>query len=354
MGHKPLIIKSDLRLALAVGLSAGLLITLGLPYPYYGPMAVGAALGGTLGASRIASIQRMQGTLLGGVIVFISYSTLAQAVPLPVGVGVALASTRLFGGALGLLSGYKVAGLVVAMGWTIHAGNLDSWIPYRLVDTLVGVLVALLVVGAFWPSRALDQHGAISKQLLNDFAEAFRERAQLLRRGDELNADTRITTRNQLLNKIVQIQAKRPEALVELGEDRTGQLLTRLWDLEEQLFSEMISIYRTLLRLPPVPHSSPALQKLVGAEAELFDAVSARLELWSKHWPGGSGLGRILADQSSLHLSQERLEAAEADVFDDPAAMAVLLSSTGGRRAMACHQLLNVVASFEDAWLATF
>ena len=67
----PLITRADLRMALTAGLSAGLLISLGLPDPIYGPMAVGSVLGGTLGASRTLGIQRMQGTVLGGLIVMV-------------------------------------------------------------------------------------------------------------------------------------------------------------------------------------------------------------------------------------------------------------------------------------------
>jgi hypothetical protein len=48
----PLITRAELRLALTAGLSAGLGITLGLPDPVYGPLAVASVLGGTVGASR--------------------------------------------------------------------------------------------------------------------------------------------------------------------------------------------------------------------------------------------------------------------------------------------------------------
>jgi uncharacterized membrane protein YccC len=61
----PLITREDLRLALTAGLSAGLGITLGLPDPVYGPLAVAAVLGGTVGASRTLGIERMLGTLMG-------------------------------------------------------------------------------------------------------------------------------------------------------------------------------------------------------------------------------------------------------------------------------------------------
>ena len=80
----PLITRADLRMALTAGLSAGLLISLGLPDPIYGPMAVGSVLGGTLGASRTLGIQRMQGTVLGGLIVMVGIPTMGSIVPLPI------------------------------------------------------------------------------------------------------------------------------------------------------------------------------------------------------------------------------------------------------------------------------
>ena len=46
------------------------------------------------------------------------------------------------------------------------------------------------------------------------------------------------------------------------------------------------------------------------------------------------------------------LEAAEAAVFDDPVANAALLSGSGGRRAITCHQLHDSWLSFERQWQA--
>ena len=82
MKAPPLITRTDLRLALTAGLSAGFVIVLGLPDAFYAPLAVGAALGGTVGATRLLGTQRVLGTLLGGVIVAIGFNTMGQALPL--------------------------------------------------------------------------------------------------------------------------------------------------------------------------------------------------------------------------------------------------------------------------------
>jgi uncharacterized membrane protein YccC len=353
MQRQPLITRVDLRMALTAGLSAGLVISLGLPDPFYGPMAVGAVLGGTLGASRTLGIQRMLGTILGGLIVGIGYPTMGAILPLPLAVGVALAATRLFGGSLGLRSGYKVAGLVVAVGWTVHSRELFSWLPARLVVTLVGVLLAWLAVSQFWPSRALEQRQQLSRQLFTDFAEAFRDRAHRLGLGEEARAANRLDRRDQLLAKILTLQANRVDARTELQSDGLGQRLGRLWDLQEQLLSELIAIYRTLLRLPMVPMAGPSLQALLAAEVAALAAAADWLELWASSWPEApAALARLAPRPAAENLVKaiQVLEQAELGVFADPQANATLMAGSGGRRAVACQQLLLALQRFGQDW----
>ena len=348
MNAPPLITRAELRMALTAGLSAGLVIMLGLPDAFYAPMAVGAALGGTVGATRLLGTQRVLGTILGGVIVAIGFNTMGQALPLPLGVAVALALTRIFGGSLGLRSGYKVAGLVVSMGWTIHHTNLASWIPTRLVVTLIGVLAAWLAVSQIWPSRALEQHQEHSQRLFGEIATLLRERARLLLEERELEASARLQRRNQLVNSTIQLQNQRQEASQELGPDRMGERMQRLWDLQEQWLSAVISHYRTMLRLPVVPLTSPGLKALMEAEHSLLQDLADQLDGWAQHWPNAPPLGANAAAGPDL----ERLEQAETSAFQDPLATAVLLGSSGGRRAITCHQLVEASRGFEAAWAA--
>ena len=348
MNAPPLITRAELRMALTAGLSAGLVIMLGLPDAFYAPMAVGAALGGTVGATRLLGTQRVLGTILGGVIVAIGFNTMGQALPLPLGVAVALALTRIFGGSLGLRSGYKVAGLVVSMGWTIHHTNLASWIPTRLVVTLIGVLAAWLAVSQIWPSRALEQHQEHSQRLFGEIATLLRERARLLLEERELAASARLERRNQLVNATLQLQNQRQEASQELGPDRMGERMQRLWDLQEQWLSAVISHYRTTLRLPVVPLTSPSLKALMEAEHSLLQDLADQLDGWAQHWPNAPPLGAKAPAGPDL----ERLEQAETSAFQDPLATAVLLGSSGGRRAITCHQLVEASRGFEAAWAA--
>jgi len=352
---QPLITRADLRMALTAGLSAGLLISLGLPDPFYGPMAVGSVLGGTLGASRTLGIQRMQGTLLGGLIVLVGIPTMGGIVPLPIAIAISLAFTRLFGGAFGLRSGYKVAGLVVAVGWTIHHAEIFTWVPMRLIDTLIGVLLSWLAVAYFWPSRAIKQRDVLSKKLFVSFASAFRERAALLRKGVEIGAANRVAQRNQLLSQILALQSNRVDARTELESDVLGLRLGRLWDLQEQLLSELFAHYRTLLRLPMVPMEGASLQALLEAEIAALGATADCLDHWGGHWPeaakaNGNGVGK--ADRDSVQAAALALEQAESGVFGDPEANRIMMSASGGRRAVACQQLLITTQWFDAAWKA--
>jgi len=342
-----LLTRADLRLALTAGLSAGLVITLGLPDPVYAPLAVAAALGGTVGASRTMGIQRMKGTLLGGLILVILHPSMSSVLPMPIGVALALACARLFGDALGLNSGYKVAMVVVAMGWTAHASQLGTWIPLRLLVTLIGVLLSWLAVARFWPSRALDQRQQLCGRLGTGFAEALRQRALQLEQCEEEPASSRVGRRNALLAMLFQLQNQRPEAEAELEGDQFGVRLRRLWDLQEQLFSELIGSYRTLLRLPMVPMTGPSLSSLLAVEVAGLRALSDWLDLLSQQSQESTAAWQRRQQRAKILEVLAALEAAEAAVFDDPEANAVLMGSTGGRRAVACQQLLNTAIRFE-------
>lgn len=349
----PLITRAELRLALTAGLSAGLAITLGLPDPVYGPLAVAAVLGGTVGASRTLGTQRMLGTLMGGLILVVLYPTLSPILPMPIGVAIALACTRLFGGSLGLHSGYKVAGLVVAVGWTAHATAITSWVPIRLLLTLLGVLMAMATIRWFWPSRAIDRRQELSVQLFREFAIAFREQAVLLREGDGVRGAGGLERRNHLLGLILEHQNQRVDAAVELGADQIGERLVRLWDRQEQLWSDLISSYRTLLRLPPVPHRQGSLIQLLEAKVAVLEAVADRLELWATSWPAPPRSSTPARDGDVLQRVGRDLETAEIGLFEDAEATAVLMAGSGARRTVACQQVLLAVEGFEKAWRAT-
>lgn len=345
-----LMLRTDLRMAISIGLSAGLIIALGLPDAIYGPLAVSASLGGTVGNSWRLALQRIYGTLIGAAAVALCYHTLYQAVPIPVGVAITLGLMGLTCKYLGLQVGYRVGGLVVVMGYTAHAMEINLWIPMRIITTLIGLGVALFAINCFWPNRALAQHQIQSELMWAQLATAFRERAHLLSNNIELNAQERNTYRDLLLQKMITLQNLRPDAAAELGIDRVGRQRLQVWNLEDLVFSQFLSAYSTLMRLPMLPMQGAGLQRLLAAELAVLEALAQRCEIWRQQWPWGKGLGQTINGMLPLEAEKNELLAAEQGLFDDELAQHILVSPTGGRRASLCLQLISNAQQFEAAW----
>jgi uncharacterized membrane protein YccC len=243
---------------------------------------------------------------------------------------------------------------VVGVGWTAHAASITTWVPLRLLQTLVGVLIAWAAIRWFWPSRAIDLRQKFSVRLYGEFAIALREQAALFRQGDVLRGPLGLERRNHLLGLILDHQNQRADAFEELNNDHLGERLARLWDRQESLWSELISSYRSLLRLPPLPRHHQALARLIEAEASLLEAAADRLDQWAGCWPRPPrrGLGAE-GEGDALSKAARDLEAAELGLFQDAEASAVLLSGSEGRRPVACTQVKLALESFEAAWRAT-
>ena len=349
---RPLLTRSDLRLALTAGLSGGLIITLGLPNPIYGPVSVGATLKSTVGASRGMGVQLMLAIVLGGAIIAILYPTLGKAMPVPLGAALAMACARLFSGVWGIHS-YKVAMAVAAVGWTIHGSELNTWIPYRLLVTMISVLLAWLAAETFWPSRALHERLKLSRRLYVGIAHALRELAEHLERGENITVRDRLIRRDELLAILLQTQSLRNEAEQEISSNEQRETLGSLWDLQRGLLYSFIATFRTLLRLQTMPAGFASLTLLLMAEVEGLRALAKRLDFWSQSWPDGSCMRDGSDEQNGLIEALKKLEDAEIAVFADGMASQAMIKIGGGRRAVACHQLLQSAIDFELAWFDT-
>ena len=82
---------------------------------------------------------------------------------------------RLIAESARLTVGYSVCCFVVIMGWLTHEQQLDSWIPLRLFWTAFGIIMALLSLRLFWPSRARIEQRQGLLQLLVDLGETLQE-----------------------------------------------------------------------------------------------------------------------------------------------------------------------------------
>ena len=285
----PLITRVDLRLALTTGLVNGFSSISGLAYGYYAPLAVLAACSGTYGSSLELGRQRILGSLLGAVLLEVGLRGL-QGLPMPVGLAIALGTLRLIGGALGLKVGYKVGGIVVVMGWLVHANELGDWLPLRLFWTVVGLLMALLSLRLFWPSRSRRTVLATLADLFSGLAEDLALEAKALAPAAAPTAPptgsapedgaARLRARQATLQKL---RAQRPALDLELGTQPLRHPLRRLVDTLESAASRLLSASRELAEQPLLQHGSGSLLAILQADqAELLRVLAERLSLWSR------------------------------------------------------------------------
>lgn len=278
----PLITRPDLRLALTAGLLNGFGSLSGLAFGYYAPLAVLAVNSGTYGSSLELGRQRVLGSLLGGVLLLIGLRGL-QGLPMPVGLAITLGALRLIGGALGLKVGYKVGGMITVMGWLVHDDQLGTWLPLRLFWTVIGILVALLSLRLFWPSRSRKAVLGNLSELFAGLAEDLDLEAAALAPGagfaPQLDA-SRIRARQACLQKL---RGQRPALDLELGSQPFRHPLHRLVDTLETAASRLLSASRDLADQPlPAPGGEPLLETLQADQAELLQVLAGRLTLWSR------------------------------------------------------------------------
>ena len=318
-----LISRAELRLALAAGLCNGFAAMSGLAYGFYSPLAVVSIGTGSYGGAIELGRQRLLGTVLGSVLLLVGYWGLRD-LPMPLALAITLASLRLLGGWLKLLVGYKVGGLIVVMGWLSHSTDLGTWIPLRFFWTVFGVLVGLLSLRLFWPTRSLDttlqQYGA----LFSDLRLTYQDLAQRLE--NSTRAAPGIADYKRLRARLISLRGLRPALTLELGEGASHHPSVRLVQCLDDACSRLILMVGGMVRRAPTLNDSALIEQLHQGEAALLRVLSQRLEQWEAQLsarrrtlplPPSSALtlpqawldlNRELADPSLNRIPLERLE----------------------------------------------
>ncbi|MCP9774255.1 FUSC family protein [Cyanobium sp. WAJ14-Wanaka] len=275
-------LRDNLRLAATVTVVNGFVAITGLSFGYYAALAVLSVTVGNYGNTLELGRQRLIGTAVGAVVVFFGYRAWCH-LPVMVALPLALLLARLIAGSMRLTVGYGVCLFVVVMGWLSHDQQLDSWLTLRLFWTAFGILIALLSLRLFWPSRARIQQRQGLLQLLADLGQTFESMA-----NDHAAALLPIGVRRQKLGQQVRslrttlfgMRDQRKGALMELGPLAAQHPHARMWDLLDQTCEALILDLDELRRLQAPKWQEWGLQELEAAGVEFAEQVATRLLQW--------------------------------------------------------------------------
>lgn len=165
------------KLGLATALAYLACTALGSKYPFYAVISVIVVLQPTLGTTWQSSLRRLGGTLvgipLGGLLAMLH-------VPPALALGGGVATTVWVCTRLGLRDGVPVSAFALASIVVNHPTEPWRFAWHRLVDTVVGIAIAVVVNRLLWPPRAGRQLEAMllasfppSAALLETLVEAY-------------------------------------------------------------------------------------------------------------------------------------------------------------------------------------
>jgi hypothetical protein len=278
--------KATLRLVLTVAVVQGFAHLSGLADSFYASLAVISVTVGSYGATLELGRQRLIGTLVGAIVVLVGYPAFGH-LPLMVGLPLAMLLARLLAGSLRLTVGYSVCLFVVVMGWLVHEDQLSTWIPLRLFWTVFGVLVALLSLRLFWPSRARLQQRQGLLQLMVDLGQAIDQHLQCeqprlvgAEPADQPPAHESPKQLGALRDNLLSLRSQRMAALAELGAMAERHPLARLWAAFDAQCELLILVLAALQRLRQPSWQADGAQELGLQLMARLQQIRQRLLLW--------------------------------------------------------------------------
>ena len=306
-------LRDTLRLAATVTVVNGFANLTGLPFALYASLAVLSVTVGNYGNTLELGRQRLVGTAIGAMVVFFGYRAWGH-LPLVVALPLALLLARLIAGSLRLTVGYAVCCFVVVMGWLTHDQQLDSWIPLRLLWTAFGILMALLSLRLFWPSRAWIQQREGLLQLLVDLGDTLLQVVQHPPEAIQSQAQRRRQLGQQIRSLRTSLQGLRDQrqgALLELGTLASEHPVARMWALLDQASEALILDLDELRRLPNADWLGWGLQVDYDAGLAFVQGVVERLLSWQQQLSDSSQL-QPPPSQPRSTLSLEALQSPES------------------------------------------
>ncbi len=273
-------LRDTLRLAFTVAVVNGFASLTGLAFALYASLAVLSVTVGNFGNTLELGRQRLIGTALGAIVVYFGYEAWGPHLPLFVALPLALLLARLLAGSLRLTVGYTVCCFVVIMGWLLHEQQFESWIPLRLIWTAFGVIMALLSLRLFWPSRARIQQRQGLLQLLVDLGTTLQNYIEQTPQSERRRSLTQEVRR--LRDTLLALREQRKAALVELGPLADRHPVARMWVLLDQACEALILDLDELRRLPDPQWQAWGLEQEHDTALRFSSAVAQRLLRWQE------------------------------------------------------------------------
>jgi uncharacterized membrane protein YgaE (UPF0421/DUF939 family) len=135
-------LQSSLRAALPAGLAVAIAQFLELQYPLYALIAAVIVMDLSPSKTRQLALQRLAGTLLGATVgAALSYFL----PPGPLAIVVSILAAMLLSHVLRLQAAAKLAGYVCGIVVLAHGAHPWSYALYRVIETLLGIAMAVLV-----------------------------------------------------------------------------------------------------------------------------------------------------------------------------------------------------------------
>jgi uncharacterized membrane protein YccC len=201
-GRPTVIVRNGTVLALVVAACNHL----ALPEGLFLALGVLIILETDLGGGVLAGRERIIGTLLGLLAVVIAAGILG-GLSSALGVFLGLTLVRLFGFAAGLTSGFVVGGHMVAGSLMNHGDAWWHYVFWRMVMTILGVILGVLVTRQIYSQRSSSAWQAACDSWLRDLA-GYLERLPGLAAPEEPFAALR-ERRNGLRRRLPQLAAER-------------------------------------------------------------------------------------------------------------------------------------------------
>ncbi len=253
---------------------------------------------------------RILGTVTGGFVVFLVHTMLSGWIGIFVSLFITIPLLR----RLGWGSGLSTAVVITVIFLGVHGYSNLNWyyIFNRSIDTLVGIVVAIVIGRLFWPKNRLMRMEALHQKLLNHLTTRMQKHSQSLQgltpsppplQPGSITKD--LLEIQRLINIEEQLGSKHIKQLTRLRWQQRMSLWRSLhanWILMERLL-DTLSIKYKPLKLPELAHhlnnSNEIGWKRLQIESDSPLSLSQRILLEEE----GTRLLRLINSQKTLDFA---------------------------------------------------